>query len=56
MFDRPQTGYFSYHKMQVNSGIGQNDFPIPQYVNIFFIKGYQKLSILKQLKYFILQL
>ena len=38
MFDRPQTGCFSSQKTQVNSCISQNDFPVPQYVNISSIR------------------
>ena len=40
IFDRPQTGCFSQHKIQVNSCISQNDFLIPQYVKIAFINLY----------------
>lgn len=32
-------GYFSWHKIQVDSCISQNDFRISQYVNISFITG-----------------
>ena len=38
MFNKPQTGCFSQHKTPVNSWISQNGFPIPQYMNISFIK------------------
>ena len=37
MFDRPQTGYYRWPKIQVNSCISQNDFPRPQQVKISFI-------------------
>ena len=40
-------GYFSWHKIQVDSCISQNDFRISQYVNISFITGNGKKIFLK---------
>ena len=36
MFARPQTGCYRWPKIQVNSCISQNDFPIYQHMKIFF--------------------
>ena len=37
MFGKLKPGCFSQYKIQVNSHLSQNDFPIPQYVKISFI-------------------
>ena len=44
MFDRPQTGFYRWPKIKVNSCISQNDFPIFQYMKISFISTYGSSS------------
>ena len=39
LFDRPQAGFSSRHKIQLKSYISQNDSPVPQYVKISFINA-----------------
>ena len=45
MFARPQTGCYRWPKIQVNSCISQNDFPLSQYVNISLISSNKKDSL-----------
>lgn len=44
-YDRPHTGYFSSHQIQVNTWISQNDFPTSQHGNISFISSQGKTTL-----------